>query len=115
MASIHAMPPDTREKEKIIGGIMDIYQFGFFIAGILGCAITTVGLFKFIGWFSFILGIPFIVVGCIFAFKKVGEMRLFTYLMYKFKYSKKIKCYVNAGFHKDFDFDVVSEDRRERR
>lgn len=106
MASVHAMPPDTREKEKIIGGIMDIYQFGFFIAGLLGCAIVTVSLFKYISWGSLLLGLPLIAVGCLFAFFKVGEMRLFTYLRYKIKYSKKTKCYVNAGFHTELEFDV---------
>lgn len=100
------MPPDTREKEKIIGGIMDITQFSFVCAGLVICASITVALFKFVSWLGFFLGFPFIVLGLVFAFKRVEEMTLYSYLKYKRRFKKKTKEYINVGYHKDLEFDV---------
>lgn len=112
------MPPDTREREKIIGGIFDLRQF-FWIA--LG-----VGLYALVGWifyklFSFfilILALPIPVMGFVFALKKVEDIPLPTYLKLKYRYKKKIKYYINYGTHKTLEFEaprVTNTDRRFRK
>ena len=105
MARIYSMPPDTREKEKVVGGILDIRQLVWIIIGFVLYAVFCLTTFRILRVFSFVLGIPFLIAGVVFAIKKVGEYSLAKYLRYRFMFKRKIKYYINAGFNKNFDFN----------
>jgi hypothetical protein len=101
---VFEMPPDTREKEKIIGGLIDFSQLIWLAIGLGACAIVVIVFYNIIGLGSAIIGFPFIVGGCIFAFKKKEDMMLFTYIVYKIKFNHTIKTYTNKGFKDRLDF-----------
>ena len=84
------MPPDTREKEKVIGGVLNINQFGLII--LLVIILTT---YKFLGIISVFVGLPFVIIGIMFAVRKKNDMTYFQYLRYKRRYKKTIKYYIN--------------------
>ena len=94
----------TNEKEKIIGGIFTITQFGWIVGGIVIFAILVLSLFRFIGFFSIILGLFFVVVGFILATKKINEIPLPKYLRLRRKYKNKTKKYINKGVHSSLEF-----------
>lgn len=104
MAREYKMTPDTREKEKVVGGIFDLSQFMWVILGFGLFLIIGISLYRLIGFFSFILGFPFFVAGFVFAIKKVEDMPYFTYLRYKHKFKHKTKNYFNVGYHESLDF-----------
>lgn len=94
----YEMPPDTKSKEKIIGGILDLGQFAFLFIGI-GFNILIIILFKSIfGFFvPLIIGLPFSLLGLAFAFLKVNGYSLLKYLRIKMLYKSKIRHYINKG------------------
>jgi hypothetical protein len=107
MAQIYSMPPDTNEKEKIIGGIFTIGQT-LWIAGGCGIAVMiALALFRFIGAFVIVFCIPPVIAGFVFALKRVGEYSLPKYLYLKHKYDNKIKYYINDGKHTKLEFSVL--------
>lgn len=101
---IYNMPPDTREREKIVGGILDITQLGWLGAGFGLYIVHALIMFRFVSWLSLIVGIVFLVWGAVFALKKKDDMPYPVYLRYKFAYKFKTKLYINAGFHEDLEF-----------
>lgn len=110
MAQTYAMPPDTNEEENIIGGYINKYQLIWLVAGAGIGAIFTFAFFRLLGPASLILLLPPLGAGCIFAFKKVENMPLFTYLRYKRKFNKATKDYANFGNHKEICMIVTEED-----
>lgn len=95
--SMYQVPPDTKEKEKVIGGLFDWGQFFWFLAG------GALGISSFMVVIS-ITGIPILagIVGIIgilstfpFVFVKKKEMTLFSYLYYKRKLKKQTGDLVN--------------------
>ena len=93
----HQMPPDTREREKIIGGLLDLGQLLWLLlgAGLYGIFLFT--FFSMLGGFSFVIGLPILASGVPFAFKKINNLTLFQYLRLKRRYKRKIKGFVNFG------------------
>lgn len=98
----YPIPPDTRGKEKIIGGIFTISQFIFLIIGVILGFILVAVTFKMTNSFvvagiAFIIGVgPFIP----FSFVKkheLGEMELFQYLRLKQKFKKTRKVFPNIN------------------
>lgn len=106
MARVYSMPPDTNEKEKIIGGIITLEQGFYIAAGFICEIIIALVLFRFLRFFAFILGIPFVVYGFIFALKKVDNIPYPKYLKLKNKFKHKIKYYINYGNHTELNFSV---------
>lgn len=104
MAREYKMTPDTREKEKVVGGIFDLSQIMWIILGFGLFLIIGLILYRPIGFFAFVLGLPFFIAGFVFAIKKVENMPYFTYLRYKYKFNHKTKEYINQGYHKSLDF-----------
>ncbi len=100
---MYNMPPDTREKEKIVGGILDLPQVLWLGGGFVIYIILIISLFRFLSFFIIFLGIGFPIVGAIMAFKKKENMSYPRYLLLRNRYKRKIKYYVNAGFHDDWD------------
>lgn len=95
MAITYQMPPDTSEDEKIVGGILDKSQLGWVVLGGGVGAFFTIPLFQYLSLASILFFVPPFGVGVYFALKKVEGMTLFKYLIYKHKFKKKTKGYVN--------------------
>lgn len=104
MANVHNMLPDTREREKIVGGILDSVQLFWIALGFILYIIFVFIFFKLLRGFAFFFGIPLIVFGFVFALKKVNDMSLAKYLKYKKRYKKTVHYYINSGFHSDLEF-----------
>lgn len=91
MSRAYVVPADVREKEKIIGGILTIGQFGWCIGGFL------IGLASFAGTFllvrnltiSAMVGLPLVFSGLPFAFYKKRNVPLPIYIMRKFQFKSK--------------------------
>ena len=100
----YTIPPDTRGKEKIIGGIFTISQFIFLVVGVLLGFLLVIPTYKLTNSFIasgivFVLGVaPFVP----FSFVKIhrlGEMELFPYLRLKEKFKKSRKEFPNVNEH----------------
>lgn len=91
MASYNVQP-DISEKEKIVGGLLNMGQLFCLIVGLGSGAIFSFLLFPIIGTASIVLGVLiFIPLGALFAFKKVQGLTLFDYLKRKRHHKKIIK------------------------
>lgn len=95
--NLYPVPPDTKEKEKVIGGLFDWGQFFWMLAG------AAIGILLFAGTYitigsevlSAILGILGIATCLPFVFVKKRELSLFTYLMYKRKLKNQTGKLIN--------------------
>lgn len=101
---IYDMPPDTREREKIVGGIFDLYQLAWIFAGAVLYVIHAVLMFRFVSYLCLVVGLVFIVWGFFFAIKKKDDLPYPTYLRLKIKHKRKTRYFVNAGFNRKLDF-----------
>lgn len=103
----YRMPPDTRDKEKLFGGVFTISQFAFLAAGIGIGGGFGILLYKIIPSFfvvvmSLLIGVG---VSAPFAFikiRKVGDMELAKYLLLKYQYKKKPKrkYHINENYQR---------------
>lgn len=86
----YKIPPNTAEKEKIIGGLLNLNQL-FWILGGLGLgALAFTLLFDVIGGIpALVIGVLFVPLGMPFAFYKKNELTLFRYLVYRHQFKKK--------------------------
>lgn len=96
MAS-YQIPPDTKEREKIIGGVLDWFQFFWILAGfIIGLVLAFI---LFVLTNSIVLSVILAILGIAsttpFAFIKKLDMPLFTYLMRKRSLEQKTKKLIN--------------------
>lgn len=88
---MYKIPPDVKEKEKVIGGVLTLIQFLWLLGGLGG------GLFLFVvTWLatnSLFFGLLFFVAGigvsAPFAFYKKNELSLFGFLKYRRKLIKR--------------------------
>lgn len=90
MARTYSVPPDTREKERIVGGILTWEQTQYFILGVMLCAVVfaviSITLDAVIGA---ILGLPFLATGPVLAFMKLEDMPVVEYYRLRYRYNKK--------------------------
>lgn len=87
----YTVPPNMNEKEKVVGGILNINQLIWLLAGAgIGVAMFLL-TYSFLGKASLFVGIIFSLTGTPFAFLKVQELTLFEYLKRKQNFKKKIK------------------------
>lgn len=96
------VPPDIAEKEKVIGGLLDITQFFWLLSGVgLGALLffatftISLGLATFLGILALPIGIPF-------AFYKKQDLPLYEYLKLKRAFKKKTKKLPNL--RRDVEF-----------
>ena len=86
------VPPDTSQKEKIVGGVLTAAQLLWMIIGLgiaAGISLTLGPIMGVVGIvFGIIVGLGF---GCIFCFHKKNGLPLFTYLRLKNKHKKQIQ------------------------
>ncbi|MEK5209539.1 PrgI family mobile element protein [Psychrobacillus sp. FSL H8-0510] len=87
----YTMPPDMSEKEKIIGGILNINQFFWVLGGLgIGAIIFTL-LFDLIGGkAALVFGLIGATSGLPFALYKKNELTLFQYITFKQKFKRKV-------------------------
>lgn len=97
MAQVYQMPPDTREKEKIIGGLLTMGQLLWILVGVGIYGIFLFTFFSVLKFAALVLGLPLLAIGVPFAFVKKEELPLFRYLVLKRAYKKKVKGFVNYG------------------
>jgi len=89
---MYTVPPDTKEKEKVIGGILNINQFFWILSGLVLGALVFASLFHVIGGTpALIVGFVFCFTGVPFAFYKKKGLTLYQYLKWKRKFKKKTK------------------------
>lgn len=97
MARIYDIPPNTKEEEKAIGGVITFIQF-FWLLGSIVLGLCVYLLFYIFIKMPVVCAIPAIIVAMVgipFAFVKKKEMTLFTYLKRKIKFKKKNKKLIN--------------------
>ncbi len=117
----YTIPPDTRGKEKIIGGIFTVSQFIFLVLGVLVGFAMVLLFFKLTNSFiaagiGFVLGVgPFVP----FAFIKnheLGEMELFSYLRLKRKFKKSRKEYPNVNErYRALQLERIAEEEKKQK
>lgn len=90
----HQVPADVRGKEKIIAGLLDIYQTLWIVCPLIIGAVVLLALFKILGLFSFVIVIPIWVSGIPFALYKKEELSLFEYLKLKYQAKKKVSILI---------------------
>lgn len=97
MGRIYQVPPDMKEKEKIIGGLLTLQQFYWILGGGgLGAFLfISTYLITKIGGLAIFLGILGMASGLPFALIKKHELPLFTYLRRKRQFKKKEKKLIN--------------------
>lgn len=104
---MYKMPPDTRDKEKLFGGLFTISQFICLVVCILigaSFGLLLYSIFKSIVVLifgiilGFIGGVPFVV----YRNRKMGDMELFRYLLLRYKFKKKIKkkIHINENYQR---------------
>lgn len=92
----YIVPPDMKEKEKIVGGVLNINQFAWLGLGLLIAGLIFIMLFNAMNLFGLIIAVPLgSAVGLPFAFYKKEELTLFRYLYLKLKFKKKVKALPN--------------------
>lgn len=80
------------EKEKIIGGILNLNQFFWVLGGLIIGAVVFALSFPVVGGtLSLILGALFCLTGIPFAVYKKNGLTLYQYITYKRKFNKKVK------------------------
>lgn len=87
----YVVPPDINEKEKVIGGVLNINQFFWLLGGFVLGAVVFVVFFPVFGKFSLALGGLFSLTGVPFVVIKPKDLTLFEYLKRKQKFKKKNK------------------------
>lgn len=93
------VPPDTSQKEKIVGGVLTAVQLMWMILG-LGIA---AGLGLLLGNIMGIVGLVFGVIvgvgfGCFFCFYKKNGIPIFTYIRLQAKHKKKNQKLIHKQF-----------------
>lgn len=90
---VYNVPPDMKEKEKVIGGVLNINQFFWILGGLaLGASVfAMVFSLTRLGGLSIALGGIFCLSGTPFALYKKNGLTLYQYLTRKRKFKKKVK------------------------
>lgn len=79
------------EKEKVVGGLLNINQL-FWVLGGLGIGVAVfLATFSFLGKGSLFFGAIFALTGTPFALVKIKNLTLFEYLKRKKEFKKKNK------------------------
>lgn len=93
----YEIPPNDKEDEKPIGGVLTFVQFFWLLGG------AIIGVFVYLGLFavtriqiiSIIPGLACCLIGLPFAFYKKYNMPYAKYLLTKKKFDKKTKKLIN--------------------
>lgn len=89
---IYNVPPNMNEKEKVIGGILNINQFFWVLGGlVLGATVFAITFSIVGGTFALFLGFLCCFSGLPFALYKKRDLSLYEYLYRKRLFKKKVK------------------------
>lgn len=89
---MYPVPPNMNEKEKVIGGILNINQFFWILGGFAISALVFALTFQMgLRTGSLIIAVPFLLIGTPFAFYKKHGYSLFRYLKLKRDFKNKEK------------------------
>lgn len=91
----YSIPADTNEKEKIIGGILNINEFLWILAGFILGLFVFAALSSFLGKGAIVVGLLFTPVGVPFVVIKKEGLTLFEYLKRKQEFKTKAKLLPN--------------------
>jgi hypothetical protein len=95
--SVYQVPPDTKEKEKVIGGMLNWTQFFWLLAGFV-FALMLVFLTYLVTKSIILCAVIFLIgfgFSVPFALVRKLDMPLFTYLSRKRSMQKKTKNLIN--------------------
>jgi len=94
----YIVPPDMKEREKIVGGVLTIAQFAWLLGGfIIGGLIFILLYTPAGGVIAMLVGLPIAAaLGLPFAFYKKNELTLFQYLWLKHIFNSKAKRLPNT-------------------
>lgn len=94
---IYPVPPDMKEKEKVIGGVLNLNQFFWLLGGFGLGALFFILSFVTIGngILSCFLGLIGLLSGTPFAFKKKLDMTLWQYISRKRALKRKTQKLIN--------------------
>lgn len=91
----YTVPPDINEKEKIIGGVLNLNQFFWLLGGLLLGVSVFMLVYPILNKYSLIIagfvslsGIPFVII-------KIKGLTLYEYLKRKKAFDKKTKYLPN--------------------
>lgn len=95
---MYKVSADTSEKEKIIGGILTIYQGGWIVLGLfISGGIFFLVNMLFLPIFSLFIAIPpGVAFAVVFAFYKKEQLSFATYLLYRYAFRRKTKRLINT-------------------
>lgn len=98
----YRVPADTSEKEKIIGGVLDLGQFIWCLIGV-GASFLVFGIFStFLKVWAFIPALMALGAFAPFVFKKVDGISYPTYLRRKRKFNKMNKKLPNIRTNREW-------------
>lgn len=85
----YGVPPDINEKEKVVGGFLNINQLFWAIGGLGVGAVMFLIAYPFIGKLSLFVGAIFSLSGVPFALIKIHDLTMFEYLKRKRQFNRK--------------------------
>lgn len=101
--SMYRVPPDTKEKEKIIGGILNLQQFFWVLGGLaIGALIFTLTFPIFGLGFSLFLTLVGVSSSLPFVFYKKNGLTLFELIKYTRQHNKKTHFLPNVRTERFF-------------
>lgn len=92
----YLVPPDMREREKLIGGVIDLAQFFWLLGGLILGSVFFVLTFPLFGKLSMIFLLIGLLIGTPFAFYKKHDLTLVEYIIRKKNFDKKTKILINV-------------------
>lgn len=91
----YQVPPDVNEKEKIIGGLLNLNEF-FWVLGGLGIGVLMLLItYPFLGKGALFVGGAFALTGLPFVLYKKNGLTLYEYMKRKRDFKKKTKILPN--------------------
>ncbi len=96
----YTIPPTIKEKEKVVGGILTMFEFLSLLLGVILALISYVFLSKVSHIVGIIVGIVMLIISVSVAFVKIKGYSLLKYTILKIKFNKKDKILINKKVNK---------------
>lgn len=99
----YKIPPEVAEREKVIGGFLDLGQIIWLVIGLAIAALTFISTFAIFGSKgSLFISLFPIGVSLIFVFYKKEGLSYFTYLRYNWKHNQKTHYLPNVRTEREY-------------
>lgn len=98
----YPIPQDTREKEKIIGGIFTMTQFAFVAIGVALGLLLGLGAYSLTNSLTLTIIVIVLIIGLFAPFgfvtlPRYGDIELYQYVIMLIKYKKSNKDFLNIS------------------